>query len=47
MSGPTWYVLLQAVIGVVQFSIGMAMLSGLRAAGVWGPFKLDRPWRGG
>jgi hypothetical protein len=36
VSGPTWYVLLQAAIGVVQFAIGLAMLSAFRRAGVWG-----------
>ena len=47
MSGPTWYVLLQTTIGVVQFAIGLAMLSGLRAAGVWGAFSIPHlPWRG-
>ncbi len=35
-SGPVWYVLVQAAIGLVQFAIGLAMLSGLRSAGVWG-----------
>jgi hypothetical protein len=32
-SGPTWYVLVQAVVGLVQFAIGLAMLSGLRRTG--------------
>ncbi len=35
---PAWYVLLQALIGVVQFAIGLAMLAGYRRAGVWGSF---------
>ena len=35
---PAWYVLLQALIGVVQFAIGLAMLVGYRRAGVWGSF---------
>jgi hypothetical protein len=35
-SGPTWYVLLQAAIGLMQFAIGLAMLSAFRRAGVWG-----------
>lgn len=39
-TGPAWYLVLQAVIGLVQFGIGLAMLSGLRRAGVWGPFRL-------
>jgi hypothetical protein len=38
VNGPTWYVLLQAGIGLVQFVIGLAMISGLRRAGVWGAF---------
>jgi hypothetical protein len=42
MGGPGWYVLLQAAIGVVQFAIGLAMLAGFRAAGIWGPFRLGR-----
>jgi hypothetical protein len=47
MGGPAWYVLLQATIGVIQFAIGLAMLSGLRAGGIWGPFRLPRrSWRG-
>lgn len=37
-SGPAWYVLLQGAVGLVQFAIGLAMLSGLRRAGVWGSF---------
>ncbi len=34
--GPSWYVVLQAMIGVVQFLIALAMLAGYRRAGVWG-----------
>jgi len=41
-TGPAWYVLLQAAIGLVQFAIGLAMLSGFRRSGVWGPFRLLR-----
>ena len=37
-SGPTWYVLVQAAVGLAQFAIGLAMLSGFRKAGVWGAF---------
>ena len=33
---PVWYVVLQAVLGLVQFAIGLAMLKGYRRAGVWG-----------
>ena len=36
--GPTWYVLLQASFGLVQFAIGLAMLAGFRKAGPWGAF---------
>ena len=36
--GPTWYVLLQAIIGLVQVAIGLAMLAGYRRSGVWGSF---------
>ena len=41
MSGPAWYVLFQAAIGLVQFAIGLAMLSGFRMSGVWGPFRMQ------
>jgi hypothetical protein len=36
--GPAWYALLQAFLGMVQFTIGLAMLAGYRRAGVWGSF---------
>ena len=35
---PTWYVLLQAAIGAVQFGIAVALLRGWRRAGPWGSF---------
>ena len=35
---PTWYVVLQALISVVQFVIGLLMLAGYRREGVWGSF---------
>jgi small-conductance mechanosensitive channel len=35
---PTWYVLLQAFIGVVEFVVGLLMLAGYRREGVWGSF---------
>ncbi len=38
LEAPAWYALLQAAIGLVQFAIGLAMLSGLRKAGTWGAF---------
>jgi hypothetical protein len=37
-AGPTWYVLFQALVGLLQFAIGLAMLAGYRRAGVWGDF---------
>ncbi|HEY3195913.1 MAG TPA: hypothetical protein VGK42_11830 [Candidatus Dormibacteraeota bacterium] len=36
--GPIWYAVVQAVIGVVQFAIAMAMLAGYRKHGTWGAF---------
>lgn len=35
---PGWYVVLQAVVGLVQFVIALAMLAGYRKAGIWGAF---------
>ena len=35
-AGPTWYVLFQAVLGLVQVTIGLLMLAGYRRAGTWG-----------
>jgi hypothetical protein len=35
---PGWYVGLQAVVGLIQFGIALAMLAGYRKAGVWGAF---------
>jgi hypothetical protein len=37
-TGPTWYILFQALIGIVQFAIGLALIKGYRKGGVWGPF---------
>ena len=34
--GPVWDVALQAVVGLIQFVIALAMLAGYRKAGVWG-----------
>jgi hypothetical protein len=34
--GPAWYVALQAVVGLIQVVIALAMLAGYRKAGVWG-----------
>jgi Na+/H+ antiporter NhaA len=36
--GPTWYVLYQALLGLLQFIIALAMLAGYRKAGAWGMF---------
>ena len=36
--GPTWYVLYQGLLGVVQFAIAVSMLVGYRRAGTWGAF---------
>jgi hypothetical protein len=36
--GPDWYVVLQAVIGVVQVGLAYAMFAGYRRAGPWGAF---------
>jgi hypothetical protein len=37
-AGPTWYTLLQAALGLVQFVVGLGMLVGFRKAGAWGAF---------
>ena len=33
---PTWYVVYQGLLGVVQFGIGLVMVAGYRRAGTWG-----------
>jgi hypothetical protein len=35
---PTWYVLFQGIVGLVQCGIGLAMVRGYRRGGVWGAF---------
>lgn len=35
---PAWYLVLQAAIGALQFTIGLALLRGYRKGGVWGAF---------
>lgn len=35
-AGPTWYVVLQGVVGAIQFVIALVMLADYRRAGVWG-----------
>jgi hypothetical protein len=36
--GPTWYVLYQALLGLLQFVIALAMVAGYRRDGIWGAF---------
>jgi len=38
VSGPSWYIVFQGLLGVLQFAIGLAMVAGYRRAGVWGAF---------
>jgi len=35
-AGPAWYLLFQALLGLVQVAIGLLMLAGYRRAGPWG-----------
>ncbi|HEY1295234.1 MAG TPA: hypothetical protein VGJ60_19315 [Chloroflexota bacterium] len=35
-NGPSWYVVFQALLGLVQFTIGVVMLSAYRRYGTWG-----------
>jgi hypothetical protein len=37
-TGPVWYELFQAVVGGVQFVIGVLLLRGYKRGGVWGRF---------
>ena len=34
--GPAWYVVLTAVVGLIQFGIALALLVGYRRSGIWG-----------
>lgn len=34
--GPAWYVVLTAVVGLIQFGIALALLVGYRKSGIWG-----------
>lgn len=34
--GPAWYVVLTAIVGMIQFVIALAMAAGYRRSGVWG-----------
>src|SRR5205085_11410295 len=38
VTGPGWYSWFQAVVGMIQFLIGLALLKGYRRGGVWGEF---------
>jgi hypothetical protein len=45
---PTWYVLYQALLGLLQSAIALFMMAGYRRAGTWGhsevpPLVLGRP----
>lgn len=35
---PAWYLVFQAVVGLIQFAIALALLVGYRRAGTWGAF---------
>ena len=35
-AGPTWYVVFQGAIGLVQFAIALVMLADYRRSGIWG-----------
>lgn len=35
---PTWYIVVQAVAGVIQFLIAIAMFIGYRRSSIWGEF---------
>jgi len=37
-NAPTWYIELQAAIGLIQFLIALAMIAGYRKGGAWGAF---------
>jgi hypothetical protein len=36
--GPSWYVLYQGLLGLLQFAIALGMLAGYRREGIWGAF---------
>jgi hypothetical protein len=35
-AAPTWYVVLQGLLGMAQFAIGLAIVAAYRRSGVWG-----------
>jgi hypothetical protein len=37
-NAPTWYVTFQALLGVLQFGIGLVMVADYRRSGVWGAY---------
>jgi hypothetical protein len=39
IQGLAWYAVLQAVVGLIQFVITLALLADYRRAGVWGAFQ--------
>jgi hypothetical protein len=41
-AGPTWYVIFQALVGLIQFAIGSLMVTGYRRAGTWGAYSVSR-----
>jgi hypothetical protein len=41
--GPAWFVLLTAVVGLIQFGIALAMLAGYRKSGVWSEHQNGKP----
>ena len=48
---PTWYVLYQALLGLLQSAIALLMMAGYRRTGTWGrsevpPLVLESPSRG-
>ena len=34
--GPAWYVVLTAIVGMIQFVVALTMAAGYRRSGVWG-----------
>jgi len=34
--GPAWYVVLTALVGMIQFVVALAMAAGYRRSGAWG-----------
>ena len=37
-NAPTWYVTFQAVLGVLQFGIGLVIMADYRRSDVWGAY---------